>query len=446
MIPPTAPPPPPPHSLETEQRALACMLSSAENVKQGLSILTKEHFHLIQHQDIFESMEHLDSKKKEISVVSIYDHLKARGRESITTLSYIMSIANMCVVTVSLEGCHEILQEKKLARSLVEAAQKHIKMAQHDDVQEILDTIRLDYDQIEKSGIGEAGKPLSELLGLSFMRQLKERMQQKQCGILSSGVPTGFKHFDEKVGGLTPSHLIIGAGRPGMGKTAFALNIMENIVVDFKRPVGFFSLEMSYSEVIDRLIGSQVNIPLKKIRIGDLTYNESHAIEEKIEELEKVPLIIDDSPYQTMATLSSKAIRMKTKHKIEALFIDYLQLIQGNRKGSENRYMEITEISRKLKCLAKYLNIPIVCLSQLSRSVEQRNDKTPQLSDLRDSGAIEQDADIVFFLYRKDYYNPYEQGSKIIIAKNRHGSMGTVDVTFDKNICQFKETFQKEAI
>lgn len=435
-----------PHSLETEQRALACMLKSAEMTQQGLSLLTREHFHLVQHQDIFDSLEYLDSKHKEISVVGVYDHLKSRGKESITTLSYIMSITNMSTVAVSLEGCHEVLQEKKLARSLVAAAHKHIEMAQHDDVQEIFDTIRLDYDEIEKSGIGEAGKPLSELLGLPFMRKIKERMQQKQCGILSSGVPTGFRYFDEKVGGLTTSHLIIGAGRPGMGKTAFALNIMENIVVDFKRPVGFFSLEMSYSEVIDRLIGSQLKIPLKKIRIGDLSYHERHAIEDKVTDLKKAPLILDDSPYQTMATLSSKAIRMKTKHKIEALFIDYLQLIQGNRKGSENRYMEITEISRKLKCLAKYLNIPIVCLSQLSRSVEQRNDKTPQLSDLRDSGAIEQDADIVFFLYRKDYYNPYEQGSKIIIAKNRHGSMGTVDVTFDKQICQFKETFQKEAI
>ena len=434
-----------PHSLETEQRALSCMLNSEGDVKRGLSMLTREHFHLIQHQDIFNSLEHLDSKDKDISVVRIYDYLKIKGRENITTLSYIMSIANMSTAVVSLEGCHEVLQEKKLARSLVEAAQKHIDMAQHDDIQEIFDTIRLDYDQIEKSSIGNSGLLLSDFLSLSF-KQLEKRKTQKEHGILCSGLSTGFKHFDEKAGGLSPSHLIIGAGRPGMGKTAFALNIMEHVVVKSQKPVGFFSLEMSHSELIDRLISSQSRIPLRKIRTGDLNNQESDAIKQKIAEIENSPLIIDDSAFQTMATLSSKAIRMKSKHKIEAIFVDYLQLIQGSRKSSENRYMEITEISRKLKCLAKHLNIPIVCLSQLSRSVEQRTDKTPQLSDLRDSGAIEQDADIVFFLYRNDYYDPYKTGAKIIIAKNRHGGMGSVDVTFDKYLCQFKETFQKEEL
>ena len=434
-----------PHSLETEQRALACMLNSDSDAKRGLSMLSREHFHLVQHQDIFDSLEHLDSKDKDISVVRIYDYLKSQARESITTLSYIVSIANMSTAVVALEGCYEVLQEKKLARSLVQAAQKHIEMAQHEDIQEIFDTIRLDYDQIEKAGIGEAGKTLSDLLSLSF-KQLEERKIQKESGILCCGLSTGFKHFDAKAGGLSPSHLIIGAGRPGMGKTAFALNIMEHIVVKSQKPVGFFSLEMSQGELIDRLISSQSGIALWKIRTGELNDQESKAINKKLEELKNAPLIIDDSAYQTTATLSSKAIRMKNKYKIEALFIDYLQLIQGSRKGSDNRYMEITEISRKLKCLAKHLTIPIVCLSQLSRSVEQRTDKTPQLSDLRDSGAIEQDADIVFFLYRKDYYDPYETGAKIIIAKNRHGSMGNVDVAFDKSTCKFKETFQREEV
>ena len=433
-----------PHSLETEQRALACMLNGENDLKRGLSMLTREHFHVVQHQDIFDSLEHLDAKDKEISVVRVYDYMKTQRRDSITTLSYIVSIANMGTIAVSLDGCYEVLQEKKLARSLVGAAQKHIDMAQREDIQEIFDTIRLDYDQIEKSGTGEAGKLLSELLGLSFIKELQIRKNQQEQGVLCSGVSTGFKYFDEKAGGLSPSHLIIGAGRPGMGKTAFALNIMEHVVVKAQRPVGFFSLEMSYSEVIDRLISSQTGIPLKKIRLGDLTRDESRAIEKKVEELSDAPLIIDDAAFQTMATLSSKAIRMKNKYNIEALFIDYLQLIQGSRKSSDSRYMEITEISRKLKCLAKHLNIPILCLSQLSRSVEQRTDKTPQLSDLRDSGAIEQDADIVFFLYRKEYYNPYETGAKIIISKNRHGSIGNVDVRFDKAICQFKETIQKE--
>lgn len=432
---------PPPHSIETEQHALACMMNRSADLENGTKQLRKEDFHLTQHQVMFSGLKEQQEQEKELCTIALYDYVKSAGHNNTATLSYIMTVANLPVGSVCFDECIKILQQKKFARDLYAMSKMHMSLtSEGEGPDELIERIRIDYSNLEKEGLGDYGKHFHELAE-RCLQDLEKRMDLYKRGVRSSGLSTGFEKFDDMVGGLSPSHLIIGAGRPGMGKTAFALNILENLVFKYKRPVGFFSLEMSNTEVLDRLISSQTGYPLKKIRTGCLDEHEFHVVKNKVADIRDLPLVIDDGPYQTIASLSSKAIRMKSKYNIEAIIIDYLQLIQGTKKGSaDSRYLEVTEISRKLKCLAKYLNIPVICLSQLSRSVEQRTNKTPQLSDLRDSGSIEQDADIVFFLYRGDYYDPYDtQKSKVIIAKNRHGQMGDIGVTFNKHTCQFKE-------
>lgn len=423
-----------PHSIESEQHALACMLNS--DADQGVSILTVDHFYLDVHRNIFFAIKHLLDKELEISVVNIYEYLKGLGSQNVTTLSYVMQVANMYSSIVTLSDCVKILNEKLVARSLIQTANEHIDMALNGDMVEVFDKIRTDYERLEKAALGSCGEEFTYLLNQA-LSDIEQRQRRRSSGVLCLGVPTGFEKFDEKLGGLSPSNLSIVAGRPGMGKTALILNMIESMAIKNQIPVGFFSLEMSNEEIMHRLVSSYVEIPVTKIRSGDLTDVCLENLKMKLKETQESPLIIEDSP-QNIATLCSKAIQMKNKYAIKALFIDYLQLIEGMRK-SDSRYMEVTEISRRLKCLAKQLKIPIVCLSQLSRSVEQRSDKTPQLSDLRDSGAIEQDADSVVFLYRAGYYDPYDSNCKIIIAKNRHGSCGEVQIKFNEKFCQFKE-------
>lgn len=423
-----------PHSIESEQHALACMLNS--DADQGVSILTVDHFYLDVHRNIFFAIKHLLDKELEISVVNIYEYLKGLGSQNVTTLSYVMQVANMYSSIVTLSDCVKILNEKLVARSLIQTANEHIDMALNGDMVEVFDKIRTDYERLEKAALGSCGEEFTYLLNQA-LSDIEQRQRRRSSGVLCLGVPTGFEKFDEKLGGLSPSNLSIVAGRPGMGKTALILNMIESMAIKNQIPVGFFSLEMSNEEIMHRLVSSYVEIPVTKIRSGDLTDVCLENLKMKLKETQESPLIIEDSP-QNIATLCSKAIQMKNKYAIKALFIDYLQLIEGMRR-SDSRYMEVTEISRRLKCLAKQLKIPIVCLSQLSRSVEQRSDKTPQLSDLRDSGAIEQDADSVVFLYRAGYYDPYDSNCKIIIAKNRHGSCGEVQIKFNEKFCQFKE-------
>lgn len=423
-----------PHSIETEQHALACLLN--KDAEQGVSLLTADHFYVDAHRDVFQAVKHIVDKGLEVSVVNVYECLKGLGPRNVTTLSYVMQLANMSSAIVTLDACVKILNDKLIARSLVQKANEHIEMALRGDIVEAFDKIRSDYEGLEKSALGSCGEEFTPLLERALL-DIERRQRCRSSGVLCLGVPTGFETFDEKLGGLSPSNLCIGAGRPGMGKTALILNMIENMAIKNQTPVGFFSLEMSNEEIMDRLIGGYVGVPVKKLRMGDLTDWCLENLRSKAMVAKDAPIIIEENP-QNIATLCSKAIQMKSQYDIKVLFIDYLQLIQGMRP-SDSKYMEVTEISRRLKCLAKQLKIPIVCLSQLSRSVEQRADKIPQLSDLRDSGSIEQDADSVFFLFRAGYYDSYDPTAKIIIAKNRHGSCGEVRITYNQELCQFKE-------
>lgn len=430
----------PPHSIESERYALACMFNQDVAFLSGSSVLDVTDFYIEAHKHIFEALRHLEKNHKDACTVGVFEYVKSIKAEQSTPLSYIIEVADLCTGSVSFEECVSKLKEKRIARGICEKSEEHLKLASAgEDLESLFEKVRIDFSDLEKDGIGSSWFSLEELLDKSI-KSIQERIQIRESGFSCVGLPTGFAHFDSIVGGLSPSHMIVCAARPGMGKTALALNIMENLVIKYKKPVGFFSLEMSNGEIIDRLLSSHSHIPLNKIRTGCLDDFEYRVLKDKVAQIRNSPFIIDDSPYQTMATIASKAIRMKNQYHIEVLFIDYLQLINGtNKKSNDSKYLEVTEISRKIKCLAKHLNIPIFVLSQLSRSVEQRSDKTPQLSDLRDSGAIEQDADSVIFIYRGDYYDPASSQSKIIVAKNRHGSMGSVDVAFKNHICRFEE-------
>jgi len=280
---------------------------------------------------------------------------------------------------------------------------------------------------------------------LPYLKELQERQEKfRELGedaLAFTGIPTHFLDLDKLIDGFAPSNLIIIAGRPAMGKTAFVLNVAENVCFKSKLPVGIFSLEMSAEQLLHRMICSQANVQSDKIRTGSLTGVEYQGIVQTVKMMQEHTMIIDDQPGINISDLRARARRMKEVYDIQLLAIDYLQLLSGSSGsyGSENRQSEIAEISRMLKNLARELNIPIVCPSQLSRKVEERTGHRPMMSDLRESGSIEQDADVIIFLLRRDYYDPYDKPglAEIIVGKNRHGKIGSVELSFRKDYAQF---------
>jgi replicative DNA helicase len=434
-----------PHCVLTEQLALACMMEDNRFASEGVSTLSADHFHLSGHRAVFEAIGRLVESPEDVGLVSVHHELEKAKKHQEAPIEYLSQIAQMYSGAVSLKDCMKTLENKMLARSVVNTANHHIEMATNEEVIDILEQVRSDYDEIRKKACGKETNPLSFFLSKS-VASIRERHTNNKKGLTVRGVPTGFKCFDQKLGGLSPSNLIIGAARPGMGKTALIINMLENIGIVDQTPVGFFSLEMSHLEIMERMFSSQARIPLASIRSGELSERELKIIEQTAQKIENSPIFIDDSGTHTMASLATKCYQLKTLHNVKAIFIDYLQLIDSPKGKQESPYEKTSQISRKLKCLAKDLDIPIVCLSQLSRSVEQRTDKTPFLSDLRDSGSIEQDADSVFFIFRKGYYDPYDPKSKLIIAKNRHGAQGEVEVKFENAFCTFQEIKQEEDI
>ena len=432
-----------PHCVLTEQLALACMMEDNRFASEGVSTLNAEHFYLSGHRAIFEAIKAIVGSSWDVGIVSVHNELEKAKKHREAPIEYLSQLAQMYSGAVSLKDCIKTLENKMLAREVVNTANHHIEMATNEEVVDILEQVRSDYDGIRKKACGKETNPLSFFLGKS-VASIVERHNNNKRGQTVRGVPTGFKIFDQKLGGLSPSNLIICAARPGMGKTALIINMLENIGIIDQTPVGFFSLEMSSLEIMERLLSSQTGIALSSIRSGEVSDQGIKLLKKTVKNIQESPVFIDDSGTHTMSSLATKCYQLKTLNNVKAIFIDYLQLIDSPQGKQESPYEKTSQISRKLKCLAKDLNIPIVCLSQLSRSVEQRTDKTPFLSDLRDSGSIEQDADSVFFIFRKGYYDPYDNKSKLIIAKNRHGEQGEVEVFFEKSLCKFQETQKGE--
>ncbi|KAF3363056.1 Replicative DNA helicase [Chlamydiales bacterium STE3] len=444
-----------PHSKESEMMVIGCMLTSINSLNIAADGLDDSDFYFIEHKIIFQTLKTAYKQEKPADVHLICEELKRQEKlKAVGGAAYVTTLAQYAGTSAYIEEYVELVQQKAILRRMIDAAQKVEKSALEEpkDVLASLDSAQQLFFQISQTANPIAGKHLREILTgtkseskTPFLKELQERQELFQQrgpedpGI--TGVQTHFTDFDKMINGFNNSNLMILAARPAMGKTAFALNIAENICFKNNIPVGIFSLEMSAEQLVHRIICSQAEVESDKIKTGSLNGLEYQRIVGAVNQMMGHNLIIDDQPGLKITDLRARARRMKETYGIGFLMIDYLQLISGsgNFRSAENRQGEISEISRMLKNLARELNIPVLCLSQLSRKVEERQGHRPMMSDLRESGSIEQDSDIVLFLLRREYYDPMDKPgmAELIIAKNRHGQVGSVNLTFRKEIAQF---------
>lgn len=445
----------PPHSKESEMIVLGCMLTSLGSLNTSAELLEEHDFYYPEHKTIFEILKDcfLSDKPADIHIIS--EELRRQNKlKKIGGIGYLTTLAQYAGTAAHIEEYIDIVKSKSLLRKMIQASQEIEKQAfdHPEDVHTYIDQAQQKFFHISQAAHSTQGVLIKDLLSgskasskLPYLKELQEKQEKYQSrgpedpGI--TGIPTHFFDLDKLVNGFSPSNLMILAARPAMGKTALALNIAENICFKNNLPIGIFSLEMTAEQLLHRIICSQAEVESDKIKTGSLNGSEFQRIVTTVNILQKHSMIIDDQPGLKITDLRTRARRMKEAHRIELLIIDYLQLLSGagGFRGQENRQMEISEISRLLKTLARELNIPILCLSQLSRKVEERTGHRPMLSDLRESGSIEQDADLIMFLLRREYYDPYDKPgmAELIIAKNRHGAIGSVNLAFRKEIAQF---------
>ena len=444
-----------PNSKESEMMVIGCMIAKVNSLNIAADALTSLDFYYSEHQVIFGCLKDLFKRDKPADIHLVSEELKRIDKlDEIGGIAYLTTLAQYAGTSAYVEEYVELIKNKSILRRMIYASQDIEKKALDEpkDVHTALDNAQAAFFSISQTTNTKAGKPIKDILsgvisesGLPYLKELEQRQEtfiEKGPEALSfTGIPTGFADLDNTINGLAPSNLIILAGRPGMGKTAFALNVAENIAFKHELPVGIFSLEMSAEQLLHRMICSQSEVESSKIQTGSLNGTEFQRVFKVVSEMQKAPVIIDDQPGLKITDLRARARRMKEAYDIQFLVIDYLQLLSGssNNYGSDNRQGEISEISRMLKNLARELNIPILCGSQLSRKVEERTGHRPMMSDLRESGAIEQDADIVIFLLRKEYYDPYDKPglAEVIVGKNRHGKIGSIDVAYRKEFAQF---------
>jgi replicative DNA helicase len=444
-----------PHSKESEMLVLGCMLSAEQALNIGADSLDDIDFYHTEHQSIFQVLKSLYKQDKPADIHLVAEELKRKGKlQSCGGVAYLTTLAQYAGTSAFIEGYIEIVHNKALLRRMINAAQLIEKKALNDaeEVKDILDEAQQLFFTINKKANPNAGLMLADLLSgirsksnepfLNTLEQRQEDYRKKDANETKiTGVATHFHDLDHLINGLGDSNLIILAARPAMGKTALAINIAENICFTSEKPVGFFSLEMSAEQILQRMIGSQSEVAVNKIVNGSLDSKEFQRVVTACHQMKKSTMVIDDQGGIKITDLRARARRMKEVHDIQVLFIDYLQLISGsgNMRALENRQMEISEISRMLKALAKELDIPIVCLSQLSRKVEERQGHRPLMSDLRESGSIEQDADVVLFMLRPEYYDPQDKPglTEVIVGKNRHGRTGQLELVFRPEIVQF---------
>ncbi len=438
----------PPQAIELEEAVLGAMLLEREALSTVIDILSPEAFYKDQNGRVFQAMIALFNRSEPVDILTVTQELKRTSELEIVGGSYYVSaLTNRIASSANIEFHARIVAQKYLQRELIRLSTETIKSAYEDstDVFELLDETTKNIFEILDSNVRKQGDKMSTLIGKA-LEEIEAAANQKD-GL--SGVPSGFSAMDRITGGWQKSDLLILAARPGMGKTAFVVSMAKNAAVEFNKPVAIFSLEMSSLQLVKRLISSETEIPQDKILKGNLENHEFVQLNERIKKLAVAPLYIDDTPALSIFELRAKARRLKENQKVELIIIDYLQLMSGGPDGKGNREQEISYISRGLKSLAKELEIPIIALSQLSRQVENRpgGSKRPQLSDLRESGAIEQDADMVMFIYRPEYYGlevdennePTKGRAEVIIAKNRHGALETVKLRFIGQFAKFAD-------
>lgn len=421
----------PPNSVGAEQSVLGSMILNREAISIVTQMLKKEDFYRPDHQEIFDAIVQISNENQPVDVITLAAKLKERGNlESIGGAEYISKLMLSVPTAANVEYYAKIVEEKSILRRLIDAANKILGNSFSEKVTatDVIDqSEKLIFDIAQKKATRDF-ETMQDILIRSF-----EKLQNLEVNHSSiTGVPTGFADFDRETAGLQPSDLILVAARPSMGKTAFALNIAQYAGVEKKVPVVIFSLEMSKEQLVNRMLCSQAMVESQKLRSGSLETEDWQKIIRAMPVLTEAPIYIDDTPGISVTELRAKCRRLKLEKNIGLIVIDYLQLMSG-AKSSESRQQEISEISRSLKAIAREMEAPVIALSQLSRAPEQRADHRPMLSDLRESGAIEQDADLVTFLYRDEYYNEDTEQkniAEVIIAKQRNGPVGTVQLAY----------------
>jgi len=437
----------PPHNLEAEMSVLGAILQSNEALLKCLELLQPAHFYRDAHRKIFAVAKDLFQKSEPIDLITVTNALRRRGElEEVGSSAFLASLVEAVPTAANVSYHARIVRDKALLRQLIDVATDVVGLGYSDqeEADQVLELAEQKIFELSEDRIRRSFLPLRSILKDAF--EQVERLYDRKTQV--TGVPTGFADLDEKTAGLQPSELIIIAGRPSMGKTSFALNIARNAAIEERLPVGIFSLEMSKEQVVQRMLSSEAEVDSNRIRTGYLRESDWPKLTNAAGRLSEAPIFIDDSAAITAIELRAKARRLKAEANIGLVVIDYLQLVTG-RLRSENRQQEVSEICRGLKAMAKELKVPVVALSQLARRTEEREEGRPQLSDLRESGAIEQDSDVVIFLYRPGYYRARRGGkegtldperdrkTEVIIAKQRNGPTGTVEMAFLREYVKF---------
>lgn len=429
----------PPQAVDLEEAVLGALMLERDALTQIVDILRPESFYKESHQKIYQAIVELFNNSDPVDLLTVTSQLKKNGLlEFVGGSFYLAKLTTKVNSAAHIEYHARIIAEQSIKRELIKVSTTIQNDAYEDtiDVFELLDRTEQALFEVSESHIRKNYSDMRSLMHQAIV----ELEQRKQNGEGLTGVPTGFTRLDRVTSGWQPSDLVIIAARPGMGKTAFVVSAMRNAAVDFGKGVAIFSLEMSSVQLVNRLISAEAELESEKIKKGDLKDYEWEQLVHKTSKMTEAPIFIDDTPGLSILELRAKCRRLKAQHDIQLIIIDYLQLMSGDSsKGGGNREQEIASISRALKGIAKELNVPVLALSQLSRAVETRGgDKRPQLSDLRESGSIEQDADMVMFLYRPEYYKitedengmPTTNMAEVIIAKHRNGSLETVQLKF----------------
>ena len=438
----------PPQNIEAEQSVLGGVLIENEAVHKVMEILTAEDFYRDAHRKIYDALMDLAERDEPADLITLTNELRKKEHlDSVGGASYVTSLIDSVVTAANIEYYAKIVKEKAILRKLIDTSTEIITHSYEDrsDVEGLLDEAERAIFEISENRVKPSFYSIRDIVKQSF--KTIERLYEKKE--LVTGVPSGYRDLDQRTAGFQPSDLIIVAGRPSMGKTAFCLNVVQYAAIEKRIPVGIFSLEMSKEQLVIRMLCSEAQVEGTRLRTGFLTESDWPRLTLAAGNLSDAPIFIDDAAALSVLELRAKARRLNAEHGLGMIMIDYLQLMRGRAKV-ESRQQEISEISRSLKALAKELNIPVIAVSQLSRRTEERQGMRPQLSDLRESGAIEQDADVIIFIYRDEVYNRSEDNpnrgkAEIIIGKQRNGPTGKIELAFLEKFTTFKELYKGES-
>ena len=428
-----------PHSVEAEQSVIGSMLMDREAIIAASEMITGDDFYQHQYGVMFESMVELFNEGKPVDLVTLQDRLKEKDvPPEVSSLDFVREILTTVPTSANVKHYAQIVQEKAVLRRLIRVNEEIANScyAGKDSLEHILaHTEKSIFDLLQSRNSGEF-VPIRQV-ALNVLEKIEQAAKTNDT---VTGIPTGFIDLDYRTSGFQPSDFILIAARPSMGKTAFVLNVVEHVAVKKQYPCMVFSLEMSKEQLVNRMLSMESNVDSQKLRTGSLTDADWDAVIEGVGTIGNSKLLIDDTPGISIMELRSKCRKVKLEFGLSLVIIDYLQLMSGSGKSGDNRQQEISEISRSLKALARELNAPVIAPSQLSRACETRQDHRPMLSDLRESGAIEQDADVVMFLYRDDYYNKDTDTpniAEVIIAKQRNGPIGTIQLMWRPELTKF---------